>query len=246
MDRLMKPLSFALALIALAAVYWQHRQLGLLEARLAARPASAAAGDGEAPASPRSAGDTSELRPLERRLSTLEQTVARIFQLQLSGGKEDDKRASATPRELEEVGLLREDVDALLTGAALDSETGRAQLHQIVQKAQEEFQEQRHEQRRKFNELRLKEQLERLAKEAGINTHQVERLTAMKSEERTRRHDLFRAARRGEIPMEQAMAKRKELRQQTDQQIRELLSEEQYQAYDKTRRERRGGGRGRH
>jgi predicted ATP-binding protein involved in virulence len=239
MEKLWKILPIALAIVAIAVVLLQRADIRSLEARLAqqdrARPARSTASRTVEPAEATDRG-------LERRLNSLEQTVARMFQMVLSAGRGKAKSDTAPAGSAAQVNDLREDVDALLTGEALNTDQGRKQLHQIVRQVQEELHQERREQWRKMRDQMHKDRLNRLAKEAGLSTNQVERLSSLMDGERTQRRTLMRAARRGEIPFSQVRDGMRTLRQTTDQQAREFLSSSQYTAFEKMRQE---GGWGR-
>jgi hypothetical protein len=240
MEKLWKILPILLAIVAIAVVLLQRADIRSLQDRLAqqdrARPARSTASRAVEPT-----GGTN--RDLEQRITSLEQTVARMFQMVLSAGRGKAKSDTAPTGSAAQVNDLREDVDALLTGEALNTDQGRKQLHQIVRQVQEDLHQERREQWRKMRDQMHKDRLGQLAKDAGLSANQVERLSSLMDSERTQRRALMRSARRGEIPFAQVRNGMQTLRQTTDQQARDFLSSSQYTAYEKMRQERGWGGR---
>jgi len=234
MDRLVKVIPAALAVAALALVLYQRGEIRRLEARLDDGAPAAE----QATKSPRQpAAVHHDSADLARRVASLEQTMARLFRVVL-GARSGQAAAAAPPQKVTD---LREDVDALLTGAALDSEQGRKRLHQIVRKVQEDVQQEHRQRWHNMRDQMRAERLKQLAKDAGLNENQVTRLSTMLSGERDQRHAIMRAARAGEKPFPQAIVEVRALRQATDQKAKELLDDKQYAEYQKMR-ERRGRG----
>jgi len=237
MDKLWKIFPIALAIVAIAVVLLQRADIRRLEAQLAEQGRPSSTRPPPRPDAPAEATD----RGLERRIASLEQTVARMFQVVLNAGRgRAAKNDTASAGTEAQVNGLREDVDALLTGEALNTEQGRKQLHQVVRKVQEELHQERHQRWQKMREQMQKDRLSKLAKDAGLSANQVERLSSLMDSERAQRRALMQSARNGEIPFPQAMAGMRTLRQTTNQQARDFLSSSQYTAYEKMREERRG------
>jgi hypothetical protein len=235
MDKLWKVLPLLVALAALGVVLLQRSTIQRLEGALAAR---------SAPGRPARASPSTETgadAALERRVASLEQTVARVFRMVLAGqSRRQPGRGSGAAADNRSVADLREDVDALLTGEAVNTEKGRKQLHQIVRQVQEQVWQERRERwqtmRKEMQQARIKE----LAKKAGLSANQVERLGTLLDDERTRRRTLRRSVRDGQLPFAQVRGQMRALRQTTDQKAKEILDSRQYTEYEKMRKERRG------
>jgi len=234
MDRIWKLLPLVVALAALVVVWLQrstiHRIESELEARAGAPPRRAPARPSEQPAD------------LEGRVASLEQTVARVFRMVLAAGqaRERSGRSPVESTDDRRVANLREDVDALLTGEAVGTEQGRKQLHQIVRKVQEQVWQERRQQWQTMRDEMRRQRVKTLAKEAGLNANQVERLNTLLDDERSQRRALRQGARSGQVPFAQVMEQMRTLRQTTDQKAKELLDSRQYAEYEKMRQERRG------
>jgi hypothetical protein len=239
MDKLWKIVSVTVALAALVVVLFQRVTIGRLEERLEAAEARR---PGKTPDDPRAAR-------LERRVAWLEQTVARVVRMSLAGGRGRAEGPAAGPAPAsgagspaatsDRVSRLREDVDALLTGEALATEQGRKRLHQVVRDAQDQVWRERRQRWRKVHSELRKERMKEFAEKAGLSASQQQQLTSLLDGERSRRRQLMRSARDGEVPFTQAMKTIRGLRTETDQKVKGLLDSKQYEQYEKLRSERR-------
>jgi hypothetical protein len=235
MDKLTKIIPTVVAIAAIVVVLYQQHKVSRLEERLEAVSASTEGEEGSAARLP------PRNRELEMRVASLEQTVARVFRLLLAG--KDTRAAGDAPRPKDtatKVTNLREDVDALLTGEALNTDQGRKRLHEIVRSVQQQARQERRQRRENIRQQIRKERMAKLAKDARLSTNQVERLTKMLDVERTQRRTIFRAVRDGQKPFSQAREEMRSLRTSTDQKAREILDGGQYAEYEKMRSERRG------
>ena len=235
MERLWKVLPLALAVAALVVVLLQRSTINDMEARLAARSK-------EGPAQRAAEPAPADRSDLERRIASLEQTVARVFRMVIAdssraAGRKGAPSSDAPPSTVSD---LREDVDALLTGEAVSTEQGRKRLHDIVRKVQEDAREDRRQRWRTMRDEMRRSRLKTLAKKTGMSANQVERLNTLMDDERTQRRALMLAARDGQRPFPEAMEQIRALRQGTDTKAKEMLDSKQYEAYENMRQERRG------
>jgi len=244
MSRWVPLFAVALALVGLVLVIVQRGEIRRIEQQLAASDAAEGPA-GESTEGPEVAHGVSPQHDpaVERRVAALEQTVSRLFKMLIAKAQGASREGGAAPATPADLAALREDVDALLTGEALETDQGRKRLHEVIRQAQEEAWQQRRQQWRQWRQQAQRGRLEELGEKARLNAAQVEQIGGMIEGERTQRRALVDQMRRGDKSFEQGRAELRALRQQTDQKVRELVDPAQYQAYEKMRAERRGGPR---
>lgn len=242
MNRFLGPASLAVSLLALAVAFWSPR------GDEAPPPAAPAA---QAPA----AFSTQDLDDLELRVKMLEDNALnlsrRMMQLEQrpqTGGVEGGPVAPAALAS--EVQRLRSEVQGLTAGQALRSEEGREALKGVVRSVQDEMRNEQREQR----EQRLMQSMERaqsqqaervrrFAVDARLSSSQERDVTRHLENESTQRQALFDAARAGG-EAQNVRQQVRQLREQTDTQIKAVLDESQQAQFEAMRREERRGGRG--
>lgn len=233
-----KLLPLAVAFVALALVLMQRRTIERLDQALSRRDHAPAAGPSGSSAS------EDDLASLEQRVAALEQTIARVFRMVLAADQRAPEREMPAPGGAQAVAALREDVDALLTGEAVNTVKGREQLHQIVRQVQDELWQERRQQWTAMRDEMRRSRVAELAKEANLSPVQVEQLNGLLEEEQSQRQALRRAIHEGKVDFAQVRAQMRSLRRATDDKAKSLLDSRQYPAYEKMREERHGPGHG--
>ncbi|OJH37282.1 hypothetical protein [Cystobacter ferrugineus] len=242
MNRFLGPASLAVSLLALTVAFWSPR--GESEAPVAPPPAS------PPPASAPQAVKDLELRvkmleenalSLSRRLMLLEQRPA------VAGA---DGSAAVPPALATEVEQLRSEVRSMVAGEALQSEGGREYLKGMMRSVQDEMRTEQRQQRQERMvqnmaqaQAQQAERVRRFATEARLSSSQERDVLRHLENESTRRQELFQAMQSGG-EQRNTRQELRQLREQTDTQIKALLDESQQAQYEQMRREeRRGGGR---
>lgn len=225
----MKPIalivSWVLTLGAFVGLYTQHRRINKLEARLAAPRDSSAAQE-----------TADEVAGLSARLGRLERIVA--FRPATPAPTAAAPGAPAAPAapvapSSPEMTQLREDVDALLTGEATNTEQGRARLRALIA----ETQQQQWSERQVRRDERI---LQQLTDAAHLNSSQRDNLAKIMEEERNQRRALLESARNGGGNGQDMRPAMRALREKSDQKVREILDANQFNQYTQTRTAGRG------
>lgn len=212
-------------------------------------PAMASAASGERLS--RGLGDEAE--DGEARTVALERTVAslarRVAALESGRAAAGTRPGGAIPAD--DLAALRSDVDALLTGAPLETEAGQKRFKQLVRNAQDElFAERMQEHEQERNQERA-ERLTRLAEEAHLSAQQTQDLGRLLDDERDQRRALRDQGRTEGQRRSELFAEFQAVEQRTDDGARKLLDDEQYARYQEMRQQERppwggpGGPRGR-
>lgn len=155
-----------------------------------------------------------------------------------------------------EVAALRAEVKAIRLRAGAPAAFGGADdpvleledpavaesVREIVAEEREREREQEMERRRERAQERLDEALEELVAKASVNADQREKIGSLWSEERDQMFTLFAEARSGDRDFRDIREEARQLRRNTDEQAKAMLSEEQYAVYEDLRP--RGPGRG--
>jgi hypothetical protein len=224
----MKPIaliaSWVLTLLALVGLYTQHRRVSRLEARLAAPREGGAAQE-----------TADEVAGLAARLGRLERIVAFRPATPSAAPAANAAAAPAAPAAptAPELHQLREDVDALLTGEATNTEQGKARLRALIA----ETQQQQWNERQTRRDERI---LQQLTDAAHLTNRQREDLGKIMEEERTQRRALLESARNGGGDFQELRPAMRALREKADQKARELLDANQFNQYNATRSSGRG------
>lgn len=232
----MKPIalivSWVLTLGAFVGLYTQHRRVSKLEARLAAPRDNSA----QQETADEVAGISARVGRLERIVAFRPATPAPTA---AAPGAPAAPAAPAAPSS-PEMAQLREDVDALLTGEATNTEQGKARLRALIN----ETQQQQWRERQVRRDERIVQQL---TDSAHLNSRQRDDLTKIMEEERNQRRTLLENARNGGGDVQDMRPAMRALREKSDQKVREILDANQFNQYTQTRgsgRGQRGGGGG--
>jgi hypothetical protein len=240
MNRFLGPASLAVSLLALAVAFWSPR------------------GD-EAPPPPPSAASSPasssrEVKDLELRVKMLEDnalSLSRRLMLleQRPAGSGTDGGPVAPAALAAEVEQLRSEVRGLTAGEALHSEGGREYLKGVMRSVQDEMRTEQRDQRQERMvqtmmqaQAQQAERVRQFATEARLSSSQERDVLRHLESESTRRQELVDAMRTGGEPRNMRQELR-QLREQTDTQVKALLDESQQAKYDEMRREERRGGR---
>jgi hypothetical protein len=241
--------SLGLAALAVGLFGYQTIRVNRLERRLSGRPAAATAGP-EAPREragrrARSEGGSEDTAALRRRILAVERALTTLVGHALSAQGKAGEAVDPVLQDWvkQEIKSMRSDVDGVLTGESLATEDGRKRLKQVLQEARSEERAERHERWGQLRDVMVKEQLAELAKATGLPAEKVEQIQTLLTDERTQRRTLRQGFQQGEKTAEEFIAGQRALRQATDEKVKGMVSEEQYQAYEKMRKQG-GGGRG--
>ncbi|MCC6995885.1 MAG: hypothetical protein IT370_14850 [Deltaproteobacteria bacterium] len=175
---------------------------------------------------------------LSRRLDALEKRV--------SSGGATTGGAGASAASAPELADLRSDIDALLTGQAMETQTGRARVKEIFRSVQDEVFAERAQERMTQREQAQAERFKAFVTTARLSAAQEQQLKAAMDAEQQRRTELMeklRAAGPGQGGR-QGFEEMRALRQSTDEAAKKILSEEQYSSYEELRQQGRGRGPG--
>jgi hypothetical protein len=243
MNRFLGPASLAVSLLALAVAFWSPR--GGDDA-----PAT------PPPASPAPASSPQTVKDLELRVKMLEDNALslsrRLMQLEQRPAVAGAGGDAAVPAGLAtEVEQLRSEVRSMVAGEALQSEGGREYLKGVMRSVQDEMRTEQRQQRQQQMvqnmaqaQAQQTERVRRFATEARLSSSQERDVLRHLETESTRRQELLQAMQSGSEPRNTRQELR-QLREQTDTQIKALLDESQQARYDEMRREERRGGGGR-
>ncbi|WNG33602.1 hypothetical protein F0U61_08170 [Archangium violaceum] len=242
MNRFLGPASFGLSVLALAVSLWGSR------------------GETVPPPPPPterpSASSSREMKDLELRVKLLEDASLslskRLMLLeQRPVVSSDGGVVAVAPSLAAEVDQLRSEVRGLVAGEALSSEGGRQYLKEMVRSVQDDMRaEQRELRQQQFQQAQVQAQSERaerlrqFASEARLSYSQEQELTRRLQNEDAQRQALFEGMRTGNQSPRDIRQELRQLRDQTDKEVKALLDESQQAKYDEMRREERQGGRG--
>ena len=246
MNRFLGPASLAVSVLALAVAFWSPRSSQGEEApyvppRGAPIPTTAAAPSSQ------------ELKDLEIRVEMLEENALslsrRLMQLEQRPASAGAAGGPVAPAALaSEVQRLRSEIQGLTAGQALRSDEGREALKGAVRSVQDEMRNEQREQREERMmqsmaraQAQQAERVRRFATEARLSSSQERDVTRHLESESTQRQALFDAARAGGDGQNVRQQVR-QLREQTDTQIKAVLDESQQAQYEAMRREDRRGG----
>lgn len=233
MESYMKIVFLAFLVLFSGAFVYQQRELKSLRRSLAELNRK------EDPAKAETGYDDSDLKG---RLFKLEQTVARIFGMILNGQKGTVRKAD--PRDLgNRVANLRDDVDALLTGEALDTADGRKRLHKIVRQAQQKAHAERRQRRQAFHRQMIEHRMKEFADSTGVSERQAQEAMGILDQLREQRRSLFDAMRQGQKTYGETMTELRNARKEAEQKLGGILDEQQLDQFKQTFLSR-GRGRG--
>jgi len=168
---------------------------------------------------------------LVRRLDVLEKARGAVP----GGGASATPGGGADPRAVES---LRDDVDALLTGQALETPRGRERMKEVFKSLQEEVAAERMQERMAAREQRLAERFDRFVSDAKLTANQEQQLRAALDAEAKLRQSFLESRDGGARPPFEDM---RAARQKTRETAKAVLSEEQLESFTAMRSEERGG-----
>ncbi|MCY1015092.1 hypothetical protein [Pyxidicoccus sp. MSG2] len=195
-----------------------------------------------------------DVEDLERRVRALEDTALglsrRLMTLEQRPAISADGGVVAAPAALTaELEQLRAEVRGMVAGEALNSEGGRAYLKDAVRAAQEEMRnEQREVRQQEWAQAQVQaqtqraERLRQFVSDAKLNYNQEQALTRRMQAEDSKRQALMAEVQAGTKNPRDIRQELRAERQQTDQEMSSLLSEEQQAKYQELRREEWGNG----
>jgi hypothetical protein len=166
---------------------------------------------------------------LAQRLYALERSVAAV-----SGRVPDEVPSADSPPDT--VAELRSDVDALLTGEALETERGRERLRQVIKDEQHQHFAERQRARQESRDRWVQAQLDELSAEARLSDDQASRLRRLIASEGERRAEIIASLGGAPITAEASQELRR-MRSETENTARSVLSEDQHQAFLRMRRD---------
>ena len=247
MKKITKAAPWVIAAIALAFIIKQQVDIGALTDRIdglpKVAPAATPAPEAAPPQSvPVEVSDSSDV--LEKRLKALDRRVTMAMSRIAALGKERRRPATKTDAALpsvlsDEVAALREDVDALLTGGGLDSREARDKVKTLIDKTREKARAERRERRNEFRSARREEWLTEFSSSAGLDGEQQEAVKTIMARQDEVRQKLRETVRNGDKSFSEMREAMRVARKATEDELREVLDEEQFAAYQKNRAERR-------
>ncbi|MBN2360202.1 MAG: hypothetical protein JXR83_12190 [Deltaproteobacteria bacterium] len=198
-------------------------------------------------ASPRGAAVGYDADDAESRMAALERTVASLARRMtaLESGRPAQAGAGTRPGAAaadDALAALRSDVDALLTGSAIDTEAGQKRFQQLVRVAQDELFAERMQEHEAERARERADRITRLAEEANLSAQQTQDLTRLLDDERDQRRALRDNVRAGDRPRAEVFAEFQAIEQKTDEGARKLLDDDQYTRYQAMRQEERPRG----
>ncbi|WP_201756022.1 hypothetical protein [Corallococcus silvisoli] len=220
-------------------------------------------GKSEAPVtqeSPRVQDSAADVRALQTRMKALEETVQLLSRRLMAFEQQGGTVATGTgtgpaPVGLEaEVARLREEVRGVMVGEALNTDSGRQSLKDMMRSVQEEQRnEQRQQWQQQIDQMRTQavaEQAERVkafVTDARLSYSQEQELTKRLQAEEAKRQELMAglAGAGNGRPGREVQREMRDLRAQNDQEMQKVLSADQQAKYQEMRRQEmspRGGG----
>jgi hypothetical protein len=196
-----------------------------------------------------------DVQALEKRVKALEDTVVslstRVMAIERRPAAADGSggavAATAPVALAQEVEQLKTEVRSLIAGEALNSQGGREYLKEMVRSVQDEMRtEQRQERQQRWVQAQVQAQTERserlrkFVSEASLTYSQEQEFTRRMQEEESRRQALLAEVSAGSKSQRDVRQELRTMRNQTDEAMRELLSEPQWAKYEELRREDRG------
>ncbi|HCF57163.1 MAG TPA: hypothetical protein DFS52_04080 [Myxococcales bacterium] len=189
-----------------------------------------------------------ELAERDQKISALEWTVTHLVnrvvaleKAQTAGATAPGTAAARPGNERQQLESLRSDVDALLTGEAIETESGRTRLKELVGEIQNEVFAERVRERTAAREAATNERIARFAQEARLSPSQEDEVRKLLDAEAKKRQEL--QTNRGGGDRRQAFQQMRALSEETNEQAKSLLSADQFSQFEEMRQEDRHGGR---
>ncbi len=244
------PLAIAAAAIVLVLI--QRGEIGDLEQRLAVMDGTASRVASAKTATPTTAIHTTEVRTdkalgdrvrkLESRLRTVSALAKTASQKVLAASVVDEIVVdNELPDLVDELSSLRADVDSLLMGRGVETPEAKETIKKTIEAAHVERRKERHARRA----AQMTEWVNNFGADQGLSASVTEELQALEATYREARHKAREAVRAGDKTHEEARAEMRAMREEHMETRKEMLTEEQLEAYDERPRGRGGrGGRG--
>lgn len=236
MNRFLGLSSLGISLLALGVALW-----GPQGEPVAAPPPSAASAAFSAP----------DAKALEQRVKALEDTATSlsrrlmVLEQQRPGPGVDGNGAAGAPVSLAaEVAQLRSEVRGLTGGQSLQSEAGRQAFKEMLRSVQDEMRTEQRDQRRQQAEqfqsqlqAQHTERVRQFVSTARLSSSQEQELNRRLQGEDTQRQAVMDAVRTGEKSPQDARQEVRQLREQTDKDVKAVLDQSQQSQYDEMRRQ---------
>jgi hypothetical protein len=187
-------------------------------------------------------------RKLRLRLAALDRKITTMRDFRKAAAKIVTTRPAA-PRSLagkddpvlDEVSSLREDVDALLTGAGVQSTEGKTEVANLLKRAREKERTARSKRWQEFRRQRDETMISEFAKDQDLGENQTEQLASIIGDMRSEQSKLWRGIRDGTMEFGTLRTKRQALKAATLLKLEQLLDADQltlFQTKMKSRRHR--------
>jgi hypothetical protein len=191
--------------------------------------------------------DVAELQETVKRLQSEMQTLRQRLTT-LTDQRAEKRPRFATPTANptppsdtsgERIHALREDVDALLTGAGVDSTEGKELVAAMVEQQRQEARSERHARWQRMREEADEAWVQDFGENAGLDTEQVTDLSNLLEAHRNAKRDLRRAMRRGESDFRTVQQQSEQLHEALNANVSELLTDAQFTLFLESQAERR-------
>ena len=179
---------------------------------------------------------------LRKRLTLVESRLRWVVQrLEKEGPRGVDYGEDALHGEPEiEIAELQSNVDALLAAEVMKSPEALGRLREVIREEQTTARTQRWEERSERRKEIENDELRLMSVAADFSDRQLEEIVGWIDGERDTVRVYYQAAHRGESSFSQARDQARQQREATDQRVREVLDDTQFESYSNWRSERRG------
>lgn len=248
--------SLAVTIGLVAAFAWQqHRMDQLVKVHDAVATATQEEATHQAPHLGASAETTGDA---QRQVAALTETITALrTEIAALETRVETMEARATPQaptfrprmrptppppsveEGERMHALREDVDALLTGAGVESQEGQDLVATLVDQQRQQARAERHARWQRIRTEADEAWIEDFRDEAELDDDQMEGLRGLLAEHRDEKRALRRAMRQGETDFGQVQAQSERLHAELEDAVAQLLSEAQLALFRDSQERRR-------
>ena len=251
MEKWLPRVALGLGLAAIVGLFVQQSTISDLERRLAdVSTAGAATAESPGPsAATSSAAVGYDDGRLKARVAALEKRIAKQETLRRAVARAvAEKRVKPSTRTPSgdgnggEVHALREDVDALLTGAGVQSPEGKQEVASLVEKIRAR---ERAARRKRWSEFRRKSDaafIKTFAEKHNLDEDQSVQVTEIMQRMRKKQMALWRGLRDGSLQYEEIASRRKALNATLTVELGQVLDATQVTAFQKQLKERRRRG----
>ncbi|MBX5480271.1 MAG: hypothetical protein IRZ16_00255 [Myxococcaceae bacterium] len=184
-----------------------------------------------------------------RRINQLEATLRGMGVAGAAG--QDAGSVTVSSAIAAEIARLRDDVNSLMVGEVINSESGREHLKEAVRSVQEEM---RQEQRQRWQQQAAQAMAELdanreqrwrdFARRAGLNYQQEQTVIGAVNAEAERRKELLKQLESGEASRRDLRPQLQSLREETERTVKAALTEDQWKQFQDERRTERQSMRG--